>query len=317
MPALLKLGSVGPDVAKWKGLLAAAGYPAGSGEVFDELARDQTKAWQASRGIGADGVVGDQSWSTMTGIVTTTGSTDKNAKFGRDVLLAVWPRVLEAAAASDRPEVRELASRGGPNLATLQIAGAQANLESTYGLASYTNKKTGEKSGVINNWGAVQAHGGQKGFETTDTHADGSEYNALYRIYDTPEDGAFDMLREMTIRRPTSWTNMIAGDIDAWSVSMREKDPITGVGLYFEQSSADRAKGIALRVNNIAYTLDEPVAAVRGGPSQDPNGGASAASSLESPAAALSAAPKVLGIGAAIAAIGALAYRYLTGGWPW
>jgi hypothetical protein len=150
-----------------------------------------------------------------------------------------------------------------PNLASLQIAGAQAKLESNYGLSSYTNKQTGETSGPINNWGAVQ---GQPGFLASDVHADGTPYTAYYKKYDTPEAGAADMLKEMTVRRPTSWQHMREGDIDAWAQSMRVKDPISKVLGYFEQAWEDRAKGIDMRVLNIAGTLGEPIAAKRGGP---------------------------------------------------
>lgn len=184
-------------------------------------------------------------------------SAEKHA-FGRKVLASVWPEVTGEQ----------------PNLATLQIAGAQADLESNYGLAQYTNRVTGEKSGVINNWGAVQA--GKPpctppNFEVTDTHADGSAYNFCYRGYATPEDGARDLVRQMTIRRPTSWDHMKRGDIDSWAAQMRTVDPKTGVGLYFEQSVEGRAHGIELRVNEIAQALNEPVMAKRGGPVVQPS----------------------------------------------
>lgn len=200
---------------------------------------------------------------------------DKHAQFGRDVFLNVWPRVLDNAAQSAHPEVQALAAAGGPNLAELQISGGQARLESGYGLYGYTNKtipegQPGRSSGVINNWGAVQAHGDQPGFTASDTHADGTSYTAKYRIYDTPEDGAFDMLKEMTARRPSAWQKMKEGDIDGWAHAMRSKDPITGVGLYFEQSEEGRASGVERWVNDIAFTLNEAVAAQRGGPMPGP-----------------------------------------------
>lgn len=182
-----------------------------------------------------------------------TFATPERHAFGRRVLATVWPEVTGAPATP----------------AELQIAGAQAHLESGYGMASYTNKLTGQNSGVINNWGAVQA--GKPpctppNFEASDTHADGSPYNFCYRGYSTPEEGARDLVKQMTLRRPTSWAHMKRGDIDAWAQQMRTTDPQTGVGLYFEQSAEGRAHGIEIRIAEIAAALNEPIAAKRGGP---------------------------------------------------
>lgn len=258
MAATIKLGSVGADVETWQGLLTSAGYAVQASGVFNEATRQQTVAWQKAKGLAADGIVGPASWGAMTG-KAAAGITDKHAQFGRDAILAAWEGVTTGNKWGIDPK---------PNLAALQIAGAQANLESNYGLAQYVNKtipegQPGHSSGVINNWGAVQ---GQPGFLASDTHADGSPYTAHYKIYATPAEGAADMIRHMTVLRPTSWKHMLEGDIDAWSQSMRAKDPLSGQGLYFEQSSEGRAQGIEKRVANIAFTLNEPIAAKRGGP---------------------------------------------------
>lgn len=175
--------------------------------------------------------------------------------FGRQALAAAWPVVTGHQA----------------SLAELQIAGAQAHLESGYGRAPYRNALTGETA-VLNNWGAIQAGPppcGPNAFETTDTHADGTPYQFCYRRWPDAVSGAAELVRQLTLRRPTSWENMKRGDIDAWSKSMRERDPVTGVGLYFEQSAEGRAKGIELRVGMIAQALGEPIAAKRGGPAND------------------------------------------------
>lgn len=293
MSATIKKGSQGSDVTKWQGLLTSAGFPVDATGVFDDATDAQTRAWQTAHGLTSDGIVGPASWLAMTGEAEAC-KPDSHAKFGRDTLVSVWPRILDEASKSEHPEIQALAAAGGPNLAALQIAGAQAKLESNYGLAQYTNKETGEKSGVINNWGAVQ---GQPGFLASDTHADGSAYTAHYRIYDTPEDGAFDMLRQMTIRRPNSWARMNEGDIDAWAHAMRTKDPITGIPLYFEQSEEGRAHGIQLNIVGIACALTEPIAAVRGGPA--PPGGVASSDSGGG-----GWAGKVFGALGALAAIG-------------
>jgi len=173
--------------------------------------------------------------------------------FGRKVLATVWPQVTGKQA----------------SLAELQIAGGHAHLESGYGKSSYKNKVTGASSGVINNWGAVQSGKppcGPGGFEASDTRADGTPYTWCYKIYSTPEEGAAHMVTHLTVKRPTSWEFMKRGDIDGWAAAARAKDPITGIGGYFEQSAEGRAKGVELRIAEIAAALNEPIAAKRGGP---------------------------------------------------
>lgn len=189
---------------------------------------------------------------------------------GRQALAAAWVRVTGREA----------------TLPELQIAGAQAHLESGYGRATYLNKLTGERR-ALNNWGAVRSGNvpcGENGFEATDTHADGTEYQQCYRIYPTSEDGAMDFVKHMTIERPTSWEHMKRGDIDAWAIQMhswkldangnrtneRNRDPQTGTYGYFEQTpvagKSSRAYGVEIRIAEIAAALGEEIAAKRGGP---------------------------------------------------
>lgn len=266
---LIKLDSTGSEVTLWQGLLAAAGFPVAVTGTFDAETKAATMQWQTSKGLTADGVVGNLSWTAMTGV--SQAAPDKNAKYGRDAILEAWPKIIAEAVNHEKPEIRALAeSTSIPPIGMLQIIGAQAHLESGYGKSQYTNKLTNEKSGVINNWGAVQAGpppcDPAKGFEATDTNSKGEPYQYCYKKYATPADGAFDMIRQMTIRRPYSWEAMAQGDIDLWATRMRAKDPITGIGLYFEQSVEGRAKGIEQRVASIAAALDEPIRATRGGP---------------------------------------------------
>lgn len=273
MPATLRSGSAGPDVLRWQDLLTGAGFPTPETSVFDAATDAQTRAWQRSRGIAADGVVGPASWEAMVG-----AAPDPDAEYCRSALLKAWRGVTGA----------------DPNLAELQIAAANAKLESSCGKASYTNRQTGEKAS-INNWGAVQAGSppcGPGGFEATDTRADGTPYQWCYARYPTPEAGAAEMIRQMTVRRPTSWEHMRRGDIDAWAAAMRERDPATGVGLYFEQSVEGRASGIESRVRAIAAAFGEPVAATRGGP--PPEGGAAGG---DGPRVGAAAALLLVGLG--------------------
>lgn len=289
MAATIKLGSSGPDVQTWQGLLTAAGFPVSVTGTFDAATDAATRAWQKARSLVSDGIVGPASWSAMTGQPSKSYPPyyAKNAQLGRDALREAWQGVTGEV----------------PNLATLQIAQANAHLESGYGLSAYTNKQTGETR-VLNNWGAVQAGPppcGPGKFEATDTDNNGQPYQRCFRAYDTSAAGAADMIRHLTIERPVSWYLMRQGDIDAWAWAMhnsplpsstmpppevqaridaavaalggakhvatnRKIDAISGAAGYFAQTPPQRAKGVEERIWAIADTLNEPVAAKRGGP---------------------------------------------------
>jgi len=59
------LGDRGADVRAIQGLLAARGYPAVVTGRFDVTTQDQVKAFQASRGLPADGIVGASTWTRL------------------------------------------------------------------------------------------------------------------------------------------------------------------------------------------------------------------------------------------------------------
>jgi len=219
---------------------------------------------------------------------------------GRAALLEAWRSVTGA----------------DPTLPELQIAGAQADLESGYGQASYRllDHATGAtlaSSGPINNWGAVQtSEGPPNGFLATDTSpskvsADNPHgyYDHHYRVYPTPADGARHLIEHMTVKRPSSWEYMRRGDIDAWAEAMHARpgktDPISGTYGYFEQAPASRALGIERRIAEIAAALGEPIAAKRGGPAVElaPAGGG-----VEPSTAPVKTAAKAVGLGALFAA---------------
>jgi peptidoglycan hydrolase-like protein with peptidoglycan-binding domain len=341
MPATIKKGQSGADVKTWQDALAGAGFPTTDPPgTFGDSTDQQTRAWQASKGLTVDGVVGPASWGAMTG-VAQAGKTDPNAQYGRDAFLQAWPDILAEAATSQYPEVVALGAQGGPTLPELQIIGGNARLESGYGKGSYKllDHATGQvlaTSGNIFNFGAVQ--GGDPaqgtGFLATDTSplkvtADNPHgyYDHSYRKYASAAEGAKAMIREMTIRRPTSWALMKAGDIDAWAQAMHagidangklKKDPITGVFGYFEQNPAQRAKSVASYAADIAFTLNEPLAAKQGGPippggivpSGDEGGGMTWGED------AGDIVTKV-GLFAAIGGLGLAGWRLATGRWPW
>ncbi|MEA2610889.1 MAG: hypothetical protein QOG32_615 [Chloroflexota bacterium] len=59
------LGNRGADVRAIQGFLAARGYPAIVNGRFDTATQDQVKAFQATRGLAADGVVGASTWTRL------------------------------------------------------------------------------------------------------------------------------------------------------------------------------------------------------------------------------------------------------------
>ncbi|HUU96630.1 MAG TPA: hypothetical protein VM487_12895 [Phycisphaerae bacterium] len=132
-----------------------------------------------------------------------------------------------------------------PQLSELQGVGAIGRLEGGYGSAL----------GGINNWGMVQCKTRPPCppgcAETTDKNAAGVAYQGCFRVYDSPLEGATDMLREI-YRRPGTPEAMRAGDALAVAATMRAAG-------YFEASAAYYAKGIASNASHIAKVLGEPL----------------------------------------------------------
>ena len=56
----------GPDVVALQGLLIAHGYPAGITGTFDKATDGQLRAFQSAKGLKADGIAGDKSWTALT-----------------------------------------------------------------------------------------------------------------------------------------------------------------------------------------------------------------------------------------------------------
>ena len=65
-PRMLALGMYGPDVVALQGLLIAHGYPAGVSGSFDSATAVQLMAFQAAKGLKADGIAGRKSWAALT-----------------------------------------------------------------------------------------------------------------------------------------------------------------------------------------------------------------------------------------------------------
>lgn len=348
MPGTIKEGSANADVTTWQNALTSAGFPVAITGVFDAETKAQTIAWQKTKFTSPgdwDGIVGPASWGAMTG-VAQAGKEDKYAKFGRDIFLQIWPQIQQEAAASKYPEVQALGAEP-PTVAELQIFGAMAQLESNYGHSPYYNLKIpkgdpGYSSGVIWNWGAEQAGkppcDPSKSFEASDSGAQGA-YTMCYAKHATPEEGALFFLRQVTLRRPTSWAIAKTGDIDKYSLQMhswtppltslgsghagsvQNLDPITQVPGYFEQppmTAKGRAFGLEYRIADIAFSLKEPIAAKRGGPmppggipGPDGDGGGGGLEwTPDSPAGQVTAF-------ALLAGLGLVGYKLYSGRWPW
>lgn len=129
-------------------------------------------------------------------------------------------------------------------LAEVQCVQAISLLECQYGNAF----------GGSNNWGCIQC--GQKPpcppscVEHGDSHADGSKYQACFRVYPTPLAGALDLLHEL-YRRPGVPEALRSGDTLAVAEAMRASG-------YFEAPAKKYALGIETRAKEIAGALHEP-----------------------------------------------------------
>lgn len=143
-----------------------------------------------------------------------------------------------------------------PNLAMLQVVGAIARLESGYG-GGWKNGPCGPcicDGEGSNNWGAVQcgteAPCGPRCFVYLDHHADGSPYCGCFRVYDTPEDGASDLVANLFASIDVE---AAASRGDARGVA----DAMHAHG-YFESDPSTYAAGIARNAKAIAQNLHEP-----------------------------------------------------------
>ena len=121
-----------------------------------------------------------------------------------------------------------------------------------------TNWSTGwGENNNSNNVGAVQ---GEPGFLHKDHHADGTEYTTYFRQYPTLEDGAVDVVKLVTTRRPTTWEAIKKGDFVGTANAMRQKDPVSGAGGYFEANPTGYANALIKCATKIASDIGEPIA---------------------------------------------------------
>lgn len=155
--------------------------------------------------------------------------------------------VLEAA-------FRQNFSRAG-SLPELQYAQAVSLGEGgTYGSGCYTNRDTGERHCSTNNWGALQCRQlppcPAGCVEASDTHEGGAGYQACFRTFATPEEGAAAFIRRLYGQGDTL---RLAGQ-GRYEDAVRAQRA-TG---YFELAADRYWDAVDKNVDRVAAALGEP-----------------------------------------------------------
>lgn len=100
-----------------------------------------------------------------------------------------------------------------------------------------------------NNWGAVQARGGQPSFDHLDHHADGSPYTGKFRTYPTPDAGFKDLAFE--VLKPNVLQAAQAGNGTAAVLAMHDNG-------YFELDPAKYVAAVEKQYNGFLASSGEP-----------------------------------------------------------
>jgi hypothetical protein len=108
-----------------------------------------------------------------------------------------------------------------------------------------------------NNVGAIQATSAPS-FIQNDSHANGNVYSAQFRVYPTLEKGAEDLVRHLTIIRPTVWAKIKSGDYMGTVTAMHNDKPI-----YYEAPIASYYQAVIDAARKIAPALHEVVVTPR------------------------------------------------------
>lgn len=196
MPATIRLGSKGKDVATWQRIL---GIPESS--VFDGDTKERTIDWQKSHKLVPDGIVGPATWGAATGTsfsgnvpVSTAQNADKAAyEAAKRALPSLKEPAIQYLVTVARGEGFYGSGWGNPSAKTIEES-------KKHGLTGYEGKGS-------NNWGAVQGMGSAGSFPHVDfgwltpegLHWKGQgpkvwgPYVAPYKRYSTQDDGAKDM----------------------------------------------------------------------------------------------------------------------------
>jgi len=190
----LRQGSKGEIVKEWQRIIGVD-----DDGIFGSNTLAATKAWQASKKLVADGVVGPATWSAAGKKVDPSALPEKSASAGTDA----WAYAVAKKAA---PEMGE---------AQRQYVLAVARGEGFYGKGWNPTWKPGTREDILlplngsvgssgqrldvqaartsNNWGAVQGQGSGGSFMWVDHHRDGSPYVNPYKRYSAPEEGFLSM----------------------------------------------------------------------------------------------------------------------------
>lgn len=142
------------------------------------------------------------------------------------------------------------------SLNALQIAQGVSRGESYYGQATYKNLADGTSQTGTNNWTAQQCGSMRPPcavpcFEATDTRANGDRYQACFRRFATPEEGAAAFLRTLYQQRPEVLAAANAGDVDLVAERMRASK-------YYELPLTRYQKALNTNVDKVAKALGEP-----------------------------------------------------------
>lgn len=91
-PPTLKAGSRGEDVQRLQSLLMAAGYPLakyGADGIFGGETKAAAQAFQAARGITADGMIAESTWAALLTAQAESGEEGENGGAPEDALYCV------------------------------------------------------------------------------------------------------------------------------------------------------------------------------------------------------------------------------------
>jgi peptidoglycan hydrolase-like protein with peptidoglycan-binding domain len=113
----VRKGDRGPSVAKLKELLAENGFDAGTGTVFDTKTVSAVRAYQESRKLTVDGIVGLQSWTALLKEIPAIDD-EKESPFKREVTMnPARPVIKSGAKGSVVEELQRLLNDNGFELA--------------------------------------------------------------------------------------------------------------------------------------------------------------------------------------------------------
>ena len=165
-----------------------------------------------------------------------------------DTLQIDAPRVYPVNRYAARKILRQVAPKAH---ATVHLGvQAVAEYETHYGQGW-----KGEGKGS-NNWGAIHATrcDPDHTFPAKDTLPDGTGYEACFRWYDSPAEGARDLVREIE-RRPAALEALEAGDLEEFATVLYETEFYHGKGATSEARIRYYAGALAGKITKICAAM--------------------------------------------------------------